>query len=181
MIVVTVLAVGAGWYLNRVERQKRAVEWVKENGGAVFYVFQRAEGYGRAYHAVDRNKNWLRSLFGNDATGYLDYVSVAPTESEDLSAFRGVSVGWLVVGVGPKLHCQSLQSVRGLEELDLIVDKHSDAEGIELLKRKRPKQSYLVIYEDFKAIYRSEHPDHPLFGAPAAVRKESEMSQDGTD
>ncbi len=40
LIVLTILCVWLGWYLHRVEQQRAAVRWVRENGGAVRYDYE---------------------------------------------------------------------------------------------------------------------------------------------
>ena len=43
LLAVTAFGVWLGWYVNRAERQRKAVEWAEQNGGHVIYAFQLHE------------------------------------------------------------------------------------------------------------------------------------------
>ncbi len=86
LVVVTVLAVWIGWYVNRAEKQRRAVKWVKENGGEVRYDFQ----LNGPEPIPEPGLGWFRDLIGIDYFADVLLVKLVSDEVIDLTPLRGL-------------------------------------------------------------------------------------------
>jgi len=65
LLAITVLCVWLGFIVNRANKQKQAVAWVRENGGTAYYGFEWHDETGTV-------------LSGADAPGPVGFHSVLP-------------------------------------------------------------------------------------------------------
>ena len=74
-----------GWFVNRAQQQRRAVEWVRELGGSVHYDFETDEYFRVNEDAKPPGPNWLRSLIGINYFADVVKVNLYDTEASDVS------------------------------------------------------------------------------------------------
>ena len=60
VVVLTVFCVWLGLLVYRVNKQRDAVQWVKEHGGRVYYDFEFKLPKGVYYNAEPPSPEWLR-------------------------------------------------------------------------------------------------------------------------
>ena len=74
MVFFTACCLFLGWWTNSAHRQKRAVAWVREQEGIVYYDWQYSNDEGRYDRSKELEPNWMRDKLGVD---YFHTVEVA--------------------------------------------------------------------------------------------------------
>ena len=87
VVVLTVFCVWLGLLVHRVNKQKEAVQWVKDQGGAVFYDFEWNVEGGQIDDPQPPGPDWLRELIGVDY--FADVVKVNPVAMAPPSRHAG--------------------------------------------------------------------------------------------
>ena len=83
-VLTTILCVGLGLIVQRVERQKEVVKWVEGLGGRVDYDYE-LDGFGFALPGTAPGPKWLRELVGVDYFAAIDFVDLSNTTVRDIS------------------------------------------------------------------------------------------------
>ena len=86
VVVLTVFCVWLGALVYRVNKKKEAVQWVKENGGDVYYDFEWEHDLMDG--AEPPGPDWLRDLIGLDYFADVVFVDVNNTQIKDLEPLR---------------------------------------------------------------------------------------------
>ncbi len=63
LVVLTVACVWFGWQVNRANRQRKAVAWVLDIGGAVKYDYEVDDAGSYIPDAKPTGPEWLRDLY----------------------------------------------------------------------------------------------------------------------
>jgi hypothetical protein len=113
-LVMTTIAIFLSIWTDRVRKQKKAVEFILQHGGAVEYSYQ--VGAGRA-EPTPPGPQWLRDLLGID---YLDHVTSA----------------WFVGDIITDADMEHLRGLQDLESLQVYCANVTDA-GLGYLKYVR--------------------------------------------
>ncbi len=91
LVVLTFVCVWFGWQVNRANRQRQAVAWVLEMGGAVSYDCE-VDDYGN--HITDAKPTtpeWLRDFYDQ-----VVFVGLINTQVSDLTPLANLnSLEWL--------------------------------------------------------------------------------------
>ena len=53
------MCVWLGWHINNVNKQKKAVEWVRVNGGMVYYDFQLDDDFHQMNEVLPPVPQWV--------------------------------------------------------------------------------------------------------------------------
>jgi hypothetical protein len=69
LVIVTILCLWLGWYLYRVERQRKAVRWVLENSGEVYYDYQFESDGKYVIDGQPPGPKWLHNKARGDKMG----------------------------------------------------------------------------------------------------------------
>ena len=107
LVLLTVFGVWLGLLVFRVNKQKEAVQWVKDHGGKVYYDFEMDESLTAPpfHHRQPPGPEWLRRLIGIDYFANVVGVDLADSRVTDLTP---------------------LAKLTSLEELSLISTQVSD-------------------------------------------------------
>ena len=85
LLALTVLCIWLGLIVNRVNKQKQAIAWVREHGGTALYDFQWNER-GFITNGEPPGPDWLRERVGIDYFADVAYVSLDKPEISDVDA-----------------------------------------------------------------------------------------------
>jgi len=175
--VVVLLSLPLGWFalkMRQAERQRKAVEAIREVGGWVGYDYQRTEDGVVETWREPPAPAWLRELIGDDffseATGVyaygtnagdvvlehlkglprLEWLSISGRQITDarLKHLKGLTgLDWLVLS-GTEVRDGGLVHLRGLTELKYLnlTATHVTEEGIEELRKALPNCK--IIWEE---------------------------------
>lgn len=66
LLILTLVAIALGWYVNRVSQQRAAVAWVVQKGGTVQYSFEFGPNEQPLKQPVPPGPDWLRNMLGID-------------------------------------------------------------------------------------------------------------------
>jgi hypothetical protein len=134
LVVVTVLALGLGWLVRRVERQRAAVAQIERSGGHVVFAHEyahrqaqlKAGTFGRnSPQAPPPGPPWLRRWLSPHYFQQVENVYLHPSEAGDgaawpLSDLPGAKCLLLSGGRVGEPQLRSIGEARSLEELHLI-------------------------------------------------------------
>jgi len=85
LLVVTACCLFLGWWTNSAQRQKRAVAWVEESRGIVYYDWH-VDDDGNVDDSIELEPNWLRDWLGVDYVHQVTGAAFYETKISDLSA-----------------------------------------------------------------------------------------------
>lgn len=90
LLLLTVFSVWLGLLVNRVHKQKGAVDWVKEMGGTVSYDFQWDPEQLFPMHPDTKppGPDWLRELIGVDYFANVVLVNLTDTHVSDITPLQ---------------------------------------------------------------------------------------------
>ena len=91
LVLVTlfcVLMAFLGALVYRVNKQREAVQWVKEHGGEIYYDYQWELSEGVIDDPDPPGPDWLRDLIGIDYFADVVFVDFDDTEIEDIESLR---------------------------------------------------------------------------------------------
>ena len=81
-VLLTVLCVWLGWLTYKANEQRKAVEWVREMGGTVFYNY----GFDEDGHEADApGPKWLREMLGREFLDQVVSVGFSTTQVSDVT------------------------------------------------------------------------------------------------
>ena len=138
VVVLTVFCVWLGALVFRVNKQKEAVQWVRDHGGRVLYDFQWDGILAPDPFAPDPGPNWLRDLIGVDYFGDITYIELADAKVGDIEPLRGLTqLRQLYLGGTQVTDLEPLYHLTQLQWLSLRETQVSDLEPLcELTKLK---------------------------------------------
>ncbi|MCH7725853.1 MAG: leucine-rich repeat domain-containing protein [Planctomycetes bacterium] len=87
-VLLTLFCVWLGWTVHRANEQRKAVEWVREMGGTVFYDYEYYYQRGGDDFVDDYEptaQKWLRDFLGDDYFQKVSGVYFAHTQVSDLT------------------------------------------------------------------------------------------------
>lgn len=126
LLLLTVFAVWLGLLVNRVNKQRETVNWVKEMGGTVYYDFQwdLEEPYSMPFPGKPPGPDWLRELIGVDYFADVLIVVLDDTRVSDITPLQNL----------PHLNALSLRGspvsdiepLSDLTELDWVILKETN-------------------------------------------------------
>ncbi|PHS12899.1 MAG: hypothetical protein COA78_07650 [Blastopirellula sp.] len=142
--LLCVLLVPLSAKLYQARQQKLAVEWVLANGGILTYVYKSDEygNYSRTKEPTD--KQWLRSILGNDFFDSIEFVKLKGTVKDGLS---------------PLAHIKQLKILylTNIEETDLsTLPQLQDVETIRLSGKVHTDISPLIKHPKLAELYLAE-------------------------
>ena len=135
LLLVLVLAVLCGWKMNQVNRQRRAIESIRELGGAVHF---NTSPYFKDLEKQNRFEppSWLRRLCGDDFFDYVVGVRLGGKHVDDISFIADLTMiqdlnlnGTNVSELAP------LEHLTNLRKLDLMNTAVHDLSPIRNLSR----------------------------------------------
>ena len=85
LLAITVLCVWLGFIVNRANKQKQAVAWIRENGGWVYYDFEWNDQTRTVKHAEPSGADWLRDWIGIDYFADVSFVYVVWYKTDDIA------------------------------------------------------------------------------------------------
>ena len=85
LLAITVLCAWLGFIVNRANKQKQAVAWVRENGGRVVYDFDLNGPRGPIDDAEPKDPKWLYQWIGIDYFADVRSVDLSKKEISDLA------------------------------------------------------------------------------------------------
>ena len=91
VVVLTVFCVWLGLLVYRVNKQRDAVQWVKDQGGLVVYDFEWEIGKGAIDDPEPPGPDWLGDLIGIDYFADVVFVDFNSTEVRDLGPLRDLT------------------------------------------------------------------------------------------
>ena len=87
-VLLTVFCVWLGWMSYEAREQRKAVQWVQEIGGTVFYDYEyyyQRGGDDLVDHYEPTAPRWLRDILGDDYFQKVSGVYFADTQVSDLT------------------------------------------------------------------------------------------------
>ena len=81
LVMLTVFCVWLGWTVHGANEQRKAVEWVREMGGTVWYDYQLDEKHRLRYNSEPSGPRWLVQLLGVDHFQEVSFVGLNRTQS----------------------------------------------------------------------------------------------------
>lgn len=124
LVLLTIGCLGLGWFVSRVTKQRRAVQWVEESGGRVIYDYEM-----RRYQwpFVEDAKPppgpaWLRDLIGIDYFAKVVTVDLYDSQVRDLATLanlKDLSLLYVDDKKVSKVHRDALQ--KSLPSLIILV------------------------------------------------------------
>ena len=126
LIVVTILCVFIGWYVYRVDQQKKAVRWVLKHGGAIRYDYQ-VDSDGRLLDdSQPPGPKWLHSILGVDYFASVVTVNFTFTSVSDLTPLASLTnLEWLYLDVTPVNDLTPLSGLKNLNVITRIENTHT--------------------------------------------------------
>ena len=123
VVLVVAVAVPCCWLamkMRQAERQRTAVEAIREAGGTVFYHYQHTETLGRVPNAEPPAPAWLRKLVGDDFFSNVSIVTLDGANDETLVHLRELTkLVWLDVA-DTQVTDEGLEHLRELTELEVL-------------------------------------------------------------
>ena len=137
LLAVTVLCVWLGFFVNRVNKQKQAVEWVRENGGTVLYHFEWDQETGLPInHAEPPGPAWLREWIGIDYLANVSFVSLLNEQVTDIAPLAALTnLRMLNLNRTSVSDISPLASMTKMESLHLACTQVSDISPLVGMKR----------------------------------------------
>ena len=138
LIVLTIFCVWLGWYLYRVEQQREAVKWVKENGGWVRYYYEYDSNERLVSESQPPVPKWLHDILDENYFSSVVYVYLGDTKISDVKPLAGLTnLEELYLHITRVSDLKPLSGFTNLEVLGLENTNVSDEE-IEKLKQALP-------------------------------------------
>ncbi|MCH7725471.1 MAG: hypothetical protein IH991_03155 [Planctomycetes bacterium] len=92
VVLLTVFCVWLGLLAYRVNKQKEAVQWVRDHRGKVYYDFQWDEVKESSIDdAEPPGPDWLRNLIGVDYFSDVAYVYIPSAKVDDIGPLRDLT------------------------------------------------------------------------------------------
>jgi len=143
LVVVTIFCVVLGYWTYRANRQKAVVKWVEDNGGDIYYDFERNEKGELIGNAKFPYPKWMQEYLGVDYLATVVYVDLQPTpkyivsssgsfsqersELKDVASLAKLSrLKYLYLGSTQVSDLTSLMQLKNLKELYLANTPVSD-------------------------------------------------------
>jgi len=91
LLLLTVLCIWLCWNLYRVERQREAVKWVRENGGTVYYDFEMDSDGEVLSDSQPPVAKWLHEILGVDFFSTVRQVGGFETQVSDVKPLAALT------------------------------------------------------------------------------------------
>lgn len=133
LVVVTLLCVLLAFKVRQVERQKAAIAWVEQHGGAVWNDFEMGDSGYYVANPKPPGPDWLRRLVGTDYLSSPISANIDNDALNDISRITALSKLRFLSVTSRKLHDLSPITKLELRELLLVIPPN-DKEIAELRK-----------------------------------------------
>ena len=113
LVLLTLVCVWFGWQVNRANRERKAVAWVLEMGGSVWYESEVDDGNAIA-DAKPTSPEWLRDFYDQVVV-----VELSGTQVHDLTALANLTSLQGLYLSGTQVH--DLTPLANLKSLEWLV------------------------------------------------------------
>ena len=140
LLAITVLCVWLGFIVNRANKQKQAVAWVREHGGTVYYDFEfYKENSEFPYKdAEPPGPDWLRKWIGIDYFADVTYVSLCDEQITDLGPLANlIELRILDLGGTQPSDLWPLAKMKQMQVLNLSQIQVSDLSPLSGMRKMR--------------------------------------------
>ena len=90
LVLLTVFCMWLGWIAHRANEQRKAVAWVRETGGLVYYDYEIDEDGMYRRDPKPPGPKWLRQFLGADYFQEVTRLFLDNTEVSDLTPLAGM-------------------------------------------------------------------------------------------
>ena len=124
VVVLTLFCVWLGLLVYRVNKQREAIQWVREHGGYVYYDYQFELLGGVIDDAEPPGPDWLRELIGVDYFADVAYVNLSGAKIDDIGPLRELNqMKWLFLDDTQVSDLAPLSELNQLETIFLDEDQ----------------------------------------------------------
>jgi hypothetical protein len=132
LILFTTCCIGLAWFVPRVQKQKKAVQWMEQFGRTVYYSHMRKPVGQRDPPAP----KWLIDIFGIDTFATIDMVWLDDRPVESIEMIRNLpSINHFELSNGGLTDISPLEGLTQLEHVSISKNRIVDIRAIGTLTR----------------------------------------------
>jgi len=157
-ILFATICIWTAWFANRVFEQRRAIQWVEQNGGYAGYDFELDKRLVWFDHPKPPGPRWIRELIGIDWFASITYVSLMHCEINNISPLANLTnLVILDLNSTSVEDISPIENMSSLKVLYLTNTRVSDLEPLTELRRLEVLYLSKTPIADVSPLVRQNH------------------------
>ncbi len=121
LVLIALFAIPLAWYVNRAERQRRVVKWLKDNNASAYYEFENDD-----FDAMYRDRSpWLQKWIPVDYLSTVRCIDIQPDASVSNLDFGSELPGVRKLLIWEDLDLSNIHAFANLQTLHILLERKS--------------------------------------------------------